>query len=244
MPGKQSGATEAVAMERAMISKQMDRRAVLQLGMGLLACGVAWPQAGKLALPDTKAWKNLFEPDLSNAVVTPGGWVMEQGVLSAKDHSTIWTKESYGDFILDMEFKVSKDANSGVFLRAGDPKNVLSALEIQIHDNTDGTKFGMGAALYDAKAPGRNAMKPTGEWNRYSITCQGPKLSLVLNGEQVLDLNLDDWKEARKNPDGTPNKFAVALKDFSRRGPIGLQGLHGTAGATVWFRNMKVKALA
>ncbi len=231
-------------MERTMISNQLNRRDLLQLGAGLLACGVAWPQAGKVVPPDTKTWKNLFEPDLSNAVVTPGGWVIEQGVLTAKDHSTIWTKESYGDFILDMEFKVSKDANSGVFLHAGDPKNVLSALEIQIHDNTDGTKYGMGAALYDAKPPSKNAMKPTGEWNRYTITCRGPKLSLVLNGEQVLDLNLDDWKEAHKNPDGTPNKFAVALKDFSRRGPIGLQGLHGAAGAPVWFRNMKIKILS
>jgi len=44
---------------------------------------------------------------------------MEQGVLSAKDHGTIWTKESYADFILDLEFKVAKSANSGVFLRAG-----------------------------------------------------------------------------------------------------------------------------
>ncbi len=226
-----------------MISKHMDRRAVLQLGMGLLACGAAWSQTGKVAAPDTKGWKNLIEPDLSNAVVAPGAWVVEQGVLTAKDHSTVWTRDSYGDFVLDMEFKVSKDANSGVFLRARDPRDVLSALEIQIHDNTDGTKYGMGAALYDAKAPSRNAMKPTGEWNRYTITCQGPKLSVVLNGEKVLDLNLDDWKEAHKNPDGTPNKFAVALKDFSRRGPIGLQGLHGAAGAPVWFRNMKIKTL-
>lgn len=224
------------------MSQKIERRTVLQMGVGLLACGAAWAQ-GKAGHPDSKGWKNLFEPDLSNAVVTPGGWVVEDGVLRAKDHSTIWTKESYGDFILDMEFKVSKDSNSGVFLRAGDPQNVLSALEIQIHDNTDGSKYGMGAALYDAKPPSKNAAKPTGEWNRYTITCQGPHLTLVFNGEKVQDLSLDDWKEARKNPDGTPNKFAVALKDFSRKGPIGFQGLHGKVEAPVWFRNLKIKTL-
>ena len=44
----------------------------------------------------------------------------------AKDHDTLWTKDSYGNFILDLEFKVAKESNSGVFLRAGDIKNVLS----------------------------------------------------------------------------------------------------------------------
>ncbi|NWG13105.1 MAG: DUF1080 domain-containing protein, partial [Acidobacteria bacterium] len=170
--------------------------------------------------PDSSGWKDLFQPDLSNAVMDPGSWVMENGVLSAKDHGTIWTKESYGDFVLDLEFKVSKGANSGVFLRAGDIKNVLSALEIQVHETTDGTKYGMVGALYDAMPPAKNMAKPAGEWNRFTITCQGSLLSLVFNGEEVIRADLNDWKEPRQNPDGTRNKFAIALKDFSRVGPI------------------------
>jgi hypothetical protein len=47
----------------------------------------------------------------------------------------------------------------------------------------------------------------------------------------------------KKNPDGTPNKFPVALKDFARSGPIGLQGLHGKAQAPVWYRNVKIKVM-
>jgi hypothetical protein len=45
------------------------------------------------------------------------------------------------------------------------------------------------------------------------------------------------------NPDGTRNKFAVALKDYSRVGPIGLQGIHGREAAPVWYRNVKIKVL-
>jgi hypothetical protein len=45
------------------------------------------------------------------------------------------------------------------------------------------------------------------------------------------DVDLNDWPEKGKNPDGTPNKFPQALKDFARSGPIGLQGLHGKAQA-------------
>jgi len=193
--------------------------------------------------PDTSGWEPLFSGDLSNAILEPGSWVMEDDILHAIGHDTIWTKASYGDFVLDMEFKVAKGANSGVFLRAGDIKDVLSALEIQVHETTDGSRVGMGGALYDAKAPSKSMAKAAGEWNRYTITCKGSRLSLVFNGEQVLDIDLDSWTEPRKNPDGTPNKFAKALKDYSRNGPIGLQGIHGREGQPVWFRNLKIKVL-
>ncbi len=200
-------------------------------------------QAQPKAHPDTKGWKDLFAVDLSNADMPPGEWVMEKGELFAKGHGTIWTKESYGDFMLDMEFKVTKDANSGVFLRPSNPKDILSALEIQVHEKTDGAHCGMVGAIYNAKAPSKSMEKPAGEWNHFTITCKGSHVALIFNGEEVYDVDLNDWKEPGKNPDGTKNKFKKALKDYSRKGPIGLQGLHGKPGANVWFRNMKIKEL-
>lgn len=192
--------------------------------------------------PDTTGWKDLFATDLSNAV-DAHKWAFKNGELVAGDHETLWTKESYGDFILDLEFKVAKESNSGVFLRSGDIKNVLKALEIQVHDSADGSKYGMVAAIYDAMPPSKAMSKPVGEWNHFTITCKGPEVSVVFNGEEVIKANLDNWPEKGKNPDGTPNKFPVALKDFARKGPIGLQGLHGKAMAPVWYRNLKIKVL-
>jgi hypothetical protein len=192
--------------------------------------------------PDTTGWKDLFVADLSNTV-DPAGWVFEGKELVAKTHDTLWTKDSYGDFILDLEFKVIAESNSGVFLRSGDIKNVLSALEIQVHDSADGSKYGMVAAIYDAMPPSKSMAKPVGEWNHFTITCKGPLVSVVFNGEEVINANLDHWPEVKKNPDGTPNKFPVALKDFARKGPIGLQGLHGKAQAPVWYRNVKIKVI-
>ena len=192
--------------------------------------------------PDTTGWKDLFAPDLSNTVA-PGKWELKDGILVAKDHDTLWTKASYGDFILDLDFKVEKESNSGIFLRSGNIKDVLSALEIQVHDSADGSKYGMVAAIYDAMPPSKSMAKPVGEWNRFTITCKGPLVSVVFNGEQVINANLDNWPEVKKNPDGTPNKFPVALKDFARKGPIGLQGLHGKAQAPVWYRNVKIKVI-
>ena len=192
--------------------------------------------------PDTTGWKDLFAPDLSNAV-NADHWKWEDGTLVAKDHETLWTKDSYSNFILDLEFKVAKESNSGVFLRSANIKDALSALEIQVHENTDGSKYGMVAAIYDALPPKKEMAKPVGEWNHYTITCQDSVVIVVFNGGEVIHADLNDWKEVHVNPDGTPNKFKVALKDFARIGPLGLQGLHGKAQAPVWYRNIKIKPL-
>ncbi|MEW6306698.1 MAG: DUF1080 domain-containing protein [Verrucomicrobiota bacterium] len=192
--------------------------------------------------PDTTGWKDLFAKDFSNADGA-SDWKWEDGVLVATEHGTLWTKESYGNFILDLEFKVAKEANSGVFLRSGNTKNVLAALEIQVHESTDGGKYGMVGALYDAMPPSKSMAKPVGEWNRYTITCKDSLLTVVFNGEEIIKADLNNWPEPKKNPDGTANKFPVALKDYARKGPIGLQGLHGKAQAPVWYRNLKIKPL-
>lgn len=192
--------------------------------------------------PDTTDWKPLIAPDFSN-VVAQGKWVIEDGAMVAKDHETLWTKDSYGNFILDLEFKVAKESNSGVFLRCGNMKDVLSALEIQVHESADGSKYGMVAAIYDAMPPTKEMAKPVGEWNHFTITCRDSLVSVIFNGEEVIHADLNNWPEIGKNPDGTANKFKVALKDFARSGPIGFQGLHGKAQAPVWYRNVKIKTL-
>jgi hypothetical protein len=71
------------------------------------------------------------------------------------------------------------------------------------------------------------------------ITARGPIVQVELNGEKVIDMDLDRWSEAGKNPDGTPNRFKKPLKDFPRKGFIGLQDHH----KAVWFRNIRIKAL-
>jgi hypothetical protein len=52
-------------------------------------------------------------------------------------------------------------------------------------------------------------------------------------------MNLDQWTEPNKNPDGSKNKFPRALKDFARKGYLGLQD----HGRPVWYRNIKIKQL-
>jgi len=61
----------------------------------------------------------------------------------------------------------------------------------------------------------------------------------VLNGKEIIDMDLIEWTEVGKSPDGTKNKFPVALESLQRPGYIGFQD-HGTP---VWYRNIKVKRL-
>ncbi len=171
-----------------------------------------------------------------------GGWAVEDGVLTRKPRSGyIWTEKAYGDFILDVEVKVSPRCNSGIFFRT-DPKNsVQGGFEIQVMDTTGKKKLGKHdhGALYDALAPSANPAKPRGQWDRFVITCKGPKVTVSINGKQVVAANLDQWTTGNRNPDGSRNKFKTALKDLPRTGHIGFQD----HGQDVWFRNIYLKRL-
>jgi hypothetical protein len=60
-----------------------------------------------------------------------------------------------------------------------------------------------------------------------------------MNGLVIINMNLDDWKEVGRNPDGSPNKFRTAYKDMPRAGHIGFQD----HGGGIWYRNIRIKPL-
>jgi len=227
--------------EFASVFRRYAFKVTVLLGAGLLFGDSV--SAAPASHPDTTGWKRLIANNLANVNIPVGSWELKDDVLVAKTHDTLWTKESYDNFILDLEFKVAKESNSGVFLRSGNTKDALSALEVQVHDSEDGALYGMVGAIYNAQPPAKKMQKPVGEWNRFTITCNDNRVSLVFNGEEVWNIDLNSWKEPHQNPDGTKNKFPVALKDFARKGPVGLQGLHGKAQAPVCFRNIKIKEI-
>jgi hypothetical protein len=200
----------------------------------VLSSSLAFAEEGFVDLFNGKNLDGWFvEP------ANPAVWTVKKGELARSPQSSyLWTKEKYGDFILEMEFKVTPGCNSGLFFRT-DPKNpVQGGFEIQIMDSfgKEAGKHDCGA-LYDAKAPAVNAVKKAGEWNTFRLELKGAKLVCLINGQKVQDLSLDDWTTAEKNPDGTPNKYKTALKDQPRTGHLGFQD----HGHDVWYRNIKIK---
>jgi hypothetical protein len=151
-------------------------------------------------------------------------------------------EKQWGDFILSLDFKISKNCNSGVFVRTHPltprpGKDVgYNGIEIQILDSATAGFHDTGA-IYDLVKPAKNAMKPVGQWNHMVITCVKSRITVELNGEKVNAIDLDEWKEPNKRPDGTPHKFDIAYKDHPRKGYIGLQD----HGAPCWFKNIKLK---
>lgn len=187
-------------------------------------------------------WITLFDgKDLSawdnGSGKEPGaGWVLEDGSVTRKERAGyLWTKERFGDFVLELEFKTT--GNSGVFFRTGEPRNcVQTGFEMQVMKPSKPGKHSVGS-LYDALAPSKNAA--TDGWNKVAISADGSKITIDMNGERIIEADLDGWSEAGKNPDGTKNKYRAALKDFPREGHVGLQ----EHGHVVSYRNIRIKPL-
>ena len=153
-------------------------------------------------------------------------------------------EKQWSDFVLSLDFKISRGCNSGIFIRTfpltpRPGKDVgFNGIEVQLLDSTGSGYYDTGA-IYDLVKPTKNAMKPVGQWNHIEITCNKNLVTAVLNGEKVSWMNLDEWTEPNKRPDGTSHKFDVAYKDHPRQGYIGLQD----HGADCWFKNIKLKPL-
>lgn len=186
-----------------------------------------------------RAWDDVSKPAEGNPQ-----WTIKDRILSGGEPRGSWllSEQEYGDFVLEFEFLLGERGNSGCALRApmkGDP--AFDGLELQMADfryNTEAKEDELTGSLYRAKAPRQQVYKPT-EWNRYEIACRGPVIKVMLNGELIQDVNLDNETQRPLRHDGTP---APPLKDRPRRGHIGFQEL-SRDGSHVQIRNVRLKVL-
>jgi hypothetical protein len=186
----------------------------------------------------TKGWMTPKEKPLPASHV-------QDGSLNPHPCDYMLTHERVWDnFKLALDFKISEKCNSGIFIRtfplAPRPgKDVgFNGLEVAV-DDTKGAAFHDTGAIYDLSKPTTNAMRPAGEWNHIVITCDKNLIEITLNGEPVNRLDLDQWTEKYKRPDGTDHKFDVAYRDHPRKGHIGLQD----HGRDCWYKNIKLLVL-
>ena len=170
------------------------------------------------------------------------GWVFENGTLCRPTTGgQIMTSESYANFELEFDWKISDGGSGGLFYRTrfGDEMAHLSGIEYQLQDDNsdDREPWSASGAIFGVMAPRQASPNPTGEWNSSRIVANGNHLEHWLNDEKVVqvDLNSRVWEQAVAN--GRPANRQHYAK--SNSGHIVLQD----PGKNIWFRKMRIRKL-
>ena len=149
-------------------------------------------------------------------------WVVEGGVIKYDGKNRdLWTKQSFSDFVLKVDWRLPAPGDSGIYLR-GTSK---AQANIWVNRLGSGEIYGyrtdkkMPEEVQKGATPKKVADKPVGEWNTFVITMKGDRVTIVLNGEEVI---------SNAQLPGVPDS-----------GPIALQH-HGNP---VEFRNIAIKEL-
>ncbi|MDH6304481.1 hypothetical protein M2459_001214 [Parabacteroides sp. PF5-5] len=197
---------------------------------------------------DEYTWKSLFGNSLSEANYDPEVWSETNGVLTATKDEAIWTNAEFENFELDIDFKTDEGTNSGIVIYCTDIKDwIPNSVEIQIADDyyekwADAKPYEKCGAIYGHLGPRQEkVVKKPGEWNHIRIRCVEQRISVILNGRKVTEMNMSEWTSGTVNPDGSeiPNWLPKPYAELPTKGYIGLQGKHGDAG--IWFRNIKIR---
>ena len=187
-------------------------------------------------------WQSLFDGKTQTGwrrMAVHGGnggiWTVEKGALVADqepDHKggLLGTEATYGDFEIELEFKVDKPADTGLFLRTR-PDGMGYQITIDHHDQ------GMIGSLY---APGEGGfLQQNREWRRAFHIGNWNRLRARITGQPA---HVEAWLNGAKMTD-----FQDHRERFPREGVIGLQ-VHGGAGS--WgetsrarYRNIRLRRL-
>ncbi|GHC48493.1 3-keto-disaccharide hydrolase [Roseibacillus persicicus] len=170
-------------------------------------------------------------------------WQVQDGVLilTKKGGGDIITKKEFEAFELTLDYKISKEGNSGLMFHVQEisEKPWHTGAEIQIQDNVDGHDPEKSGWLYQLYKPEPivDATNPAGEWNTLRILITPEKCVHWMNGTKYVEYvkGSEDWNErvaaskfADKPHFGKPTKGHLCLQDH---------------GNIVSFRNIKVREI-
>lgn len=175
----------------------------------------------------------------------PSGWRIQDGTLT-KDTVTgdIVTRDQFGDFELELEWRLGEQGNSGLFYRGTEEYEHIywSAPEYQLLDDATAppgeTRLTSAGAAYALYPSPEGVLKPANQWNAARIVVRGNHVEHWMNGRKLLEYELGgaDWAAKVK-----ASKF-VDWPNYgkSAQGHIGIQGDHE---GTLSLRNIRVRKL-
>src|SRR5262249_52766859 len=127
--------------------------------------------------------------EASNAKVLPH-WQAKNGILvNDGQGDNLATAKDYGNIEMFLDWKIEPKGDSGVYLRG------VPQVQIWDSDALDPKRFAKdyqkgSGSLWNNKTnnvPLKRADKAAGEWNSFRIIMKGPKVTVYLNGELVVD---------------------------------------------------------
>jgi hypothetical protein len=158
-----------------------------------------------------------------------------------------YDRREFGDFTFRVEYRFipapggKPQGNSGLGIRTGrfDPgrsretRPSYAAFEVQLMDDAGSPPSVHGTgSLYRYRGPTANPARPAPEWNTIEVACAGPRITIRLNGQTVLEADQTELADVKSRPAGVP-----APKDKPRRGYVALQSHSGR----VEFRNVRIR---
>jgi hypothetical protein len=220
-------------------------------GLALIGCGgpAAEEAAPEAAVPAPADDMNAgFTPIFDGS--TLNGWKLLAGhgdgylaqdgkiVLPAGGGGNLFYDEDLKDFTLRFEFMLEDGSNNGLCIRCPmtDKNTAYDGNELQIIDNNserykDIEVWQKHGSLYNVFPAKTGALKPAGEWNLEEVTVQGRTVKVVVNGQTILDVNMDDVTD--------PETIAHHPGLKRESGYIGFLGHN----EPIQFRNLELKKL-
>jgi hypothetical protein len=209
---------------------------------GLIGAECANALAGDVS--DAKGFVSLFDgKTLEGWIGAKDAYRVEDGVIACVEGTAgnLLTEKKYRDFVFRFEFRLTPGANNGLGVRCpplAKGNLHLEGIELQILDDAaekykDLKSYQYHGSVYGIAPARRGSLQPLGQWNRQEVTVQGRRITVVLNGATIVDVDLD---EAAKNGtlDGQPHPGLAR-----ETGHLGFLG-HGDR---VEFRNLWIKEL-
>ncbi len=219
---------------------------------GLLLSQLAVSAAPADNAPAGPTWRPLLESSTAsawrgwNAGDLPAGWQVADGVLS-KDGKVddLVSREPYANFELELEWKIGKGGNSGLFFHGTRDYDHIywSAPEYQLLDDAnapDGqNRLTSAAAAYALYPSAAGVVAPFDHWNKTRIVVNGAHVEHWLNDKQVVTYEL--WSEDWKTKVQTSKYAAYPGYGLAKQGLLGIQGDHP---GTLAIRNIRIRELA
>ncbi|MCI0456418.1 MAG: DUF1080 domain-containing protein [Gemmataceae bacterium] len=170
----------------------------------------------------------------------PGTWVVEDGLIVCTGRGGGWlgSQRDHANFELRLEYRLKAGGNSGIYIRAPEEGHISRVgMEIQLLDDDHPryaklNNYQYTGAIYHVVGPSKRATKAGGEWNALTIRAEGRRVVVAVNGQQVVDADLDQY---RKDPAVAKEHPGLARTT----GKIGLQ----SHTDRVEFRRLRIKDL-